>query len=259
MIEAEAQPQSPPQAKAPKAHGSGLPWWVEPTVVFIVLGVIGLYALWSVVLGGGNDSYEYKNYISLFYSPLILAGWWPLSPAILVAWVPLGLRLTCYYYRKEYYRAFFWDPPACAVAELKFKKHRYHGETVFPYIATNLHRFFLYLSIIVLIFVWRDTVVSFIFDGRFGIGLGSLFLLATALALTFFTFSCHSFRHAVGGCVDCFAQATAGKTRHGIWSRVSQLNLRHGMWAWISLFLVTAADVYVRLAAVGMIHDPRFF
>jgi hypothetical protein len=101
--------------------------------------------------------------------------------------------------------------------------------------------------------------VSFIFDGHFGVGLGSLFLLAGVVSLTLFTLSCHSFRHAIGGCIDCFAQAPGGKVRHDLWSRVSRFNERHGLWAWTSLFLVTAADVYVRLVAGGVVHDIRFF
>ena len=32
-------------------------------------------------------------------------------PALLILPFPLGFRLTCYYYRKAYYRAFFWSPP----------------------------------------------------------------------------------------------------------------------------------------------------
>jgi len=34
------------------------------------------------------------------------------------------------------------------------------------------------------------------------------------------------------------------------------LNLRHMEWAWASLLSVTLADVYVRLAATGVIVDP---
>ena len=41
----------------------------------------------------------------------------------------LLFRLTCYYYRKAYYRAFWLSPPACAVAEPHAK---YTGETRFP-------------------------------------------------------------------------------------------------------------------------------
>ena len=38
-----------------------------------------------------------------------------LSPALLILIFPLGFRLTCYYYRRSYYRAFWWSPPSCAV------------------------------------------------------------------------------------------------------------------------------------------------
>ena len=40
---------------------------------------------------------------------------WPLSPAFLILWAPGGFRLTCYYYRKAYYRSIWLDPVACAV------------------------------------------------------------------------------------------------------------------------------------------------
>jgi hypothetical protein len=37
----------------------------------------------------------------------------------------LGFRLTCYYYRKAYYRSAWQSPPACVVAE---PHGRYTGE-----------------------------------------------------------------------------------------------------------------------------------
>ena len=40
-----------------------------------------------------------------------------LSPGLLILWIPLGFRATCYYYRKAYYRFYFADPPGCAVGE----------------------------------------------------------------------------------------------------------------------------------------------
>ncbi len=55
----------------------------------------------------------------------------------------LGFRLTCYYYRKAYYRAFWQSPPACAVAEPHGK---YTGETRFPLIMQNVHRYFFYAA-----------------------------------------------------------------------------------------------------------------
>ena len=67
----------------------------------------------------------------------MLGGIWPWSPALLILAFPLGLRLTCYYYRKAYYRSFWQSPPACTVAE---PHKRYTGETRFPLILQNVHR-----------------------------------------------------------------------------------------------------------------------
>jgi hypothetical protein len=57
-----------------------------------------------------------------------------LSPALIILIFPLGFRMTCYYYRKAYYRSFWMSPPACAVAE----PHKtYTGETRAPLILQN--------------------------------------------------------------------------------------------------------------------------
>ena len=104
----------------------------------------GSYATWAALQG---RSYQVGPYLSPFYSPEIWTTG-PISSAIWILWIPLLFRATCYYYRKSYYRAFFWDPPACAISEPR--RGRYGGETVFPWVFSNLHRFFLYLSILVL-------------------------------------------------------------------------------------------------------------
>jgi len=229
-----------------------LPWWLSPTMVVAGLGGFVVYATW-VVLAGTN--YEYTgqgaHYLSPFYSPLILIPNFPLSPAILIMWIPLGFRATCYYYRKAYYRAFFWDPPACARGELRGET--YNGETRFPFIVHNLHRYFFYGAIIVWIFLAADSVRAFIFDGRFGVGVGSLFFLINIVLLGLYTFSCHSWRHLIGGSLDCFSCSRVTKMRHGIWERVSVLNQNHMLWAWLSLFSVSLTDLYVRLLAMGII------
>ncbi len=92
-------------------------WWIEILVVVIVLGGFGVYA---TLRAFENAYYFWGPYLSPFYSPLIdpQHHWWPFSPALLILVGPLGFRATCYYYRKAYYRAFFLDPPACAVAAL---------------------------------------------------------------------------------------------------------------------------------------------
>ncbi len=228
-------------------------WWLELVPAAALLGAFGVYATFRAFEG---DYYRWGPYLSPFYSPLIDPGhrWWPLSPALLILIWPLGFRLTCYYYRKAYYRSFFLDPPACAVGEPAAR--RYCGETKFPWILQNVHRYFLYAALLFLVFLWHDAWLGFWQAGRFRAGLGSLVLLANVILLTGYTFSCHSLRHLAGGKMDCFSCARLGGPRHKAWAWVSLLNERHMVWAWCSLISVGSADLYVRLVARGVISDP---
>ena len=208
------------------------------------------------------DTVTGSDYLSPFYSPDLetLFGFdVPFSPAFLVLWAPLGLRATCYYYRKAYYRSFFLSPPACAVEP---RPGRYSGESRLPFVLQNLHRYFLYFALIVLAFLWWDAGRAFFFETEgggleFGIGLGTLFLLGNVIALSAFTFGCNSLRHLAGGKLDCFSCSRTARVRGRIWHRLTPLNIRHAQWAWISLATVAFADLYVRLAAAGVFHDPR--
>jgi hypothetical protein len=165
---------------------------------------------------------------------------------------PLGFRLTCYYYRKAYYRSFWWAPPACAVPDAR---PRYTGETRFPLILQNIHRYFFYLALpFPLILTW-DALRAFSFPDGFGIGLGTLVLLVNALFLWLYTLSCHSCRHLCGGRLNSFSRHPV---RFWMWRKVSALNARHMLLAWVSLVFVALADVYVRLVASGVISDPRW-
>lgn len=228
-------------------------WWVEGLPVIIVLGSFGLYATFRAFEG---KFYEAAPYLSPFYSPLIDPHhhWWPFSPALLILAIPLGFRVTCYYYRKAYYRAFFLDPPACAVGELR---HKYSGETKFPLVLQNLHRYGLLTSLIFLIFLWYDAIRSFWFEGHFFIGLGSLVLSTNVILLSLYALSCHSWRHLIGGKLDCFSCSVFNRARYGMWKKSSFLNDRHMLFAWLSLLSVGFADFYVRLVASGAIHDLR--
>jgi hypothetical protein len=195
------------------------------------------------------------GYLSPLYSPEISVPWFPLSPAFLILLPPVLFRATCYYYRKAYYRSFFLDPPACAVGHLRGTSYR--GETAFPLVLQNLHRYLFYLTLLYLPFLWWDVARATRFDGHFGIGLGTLVILANTTALTLYSFSCHSARHLVGGSLDCFSCSGVAKLRHGLWQRASVLNARHMLFAWCSFVTVCGADLYVRLVASGMIHDVR--
>jgi hypothetical protein len=229
-------------------------WWVEILPVIVVLGGFGLYATLRAFEG---KFYEWGPYLSPFYSPLIdpRHHWWPFSPAILILGGPLGFRATCYYYRKAYYRAFFLDPPACAVSERSGRPYR--GETAFPFILQNVHRYFFYLALLFLCFLWYDAVRAFLFPEGFGIGVGSLVMLLNIVLLTTYTFSCHSLRHLAGGKLDCFSCTTFGPVQHTTWRWVSYLNERHMLWAWMSLFSVGLTDLYIRLLSAGVLKDIR--
>lgn len=234
-------------------------WWLESVPVWILLGGFGIYATLRAFEG---KFYWSDPYLSPFYSPLIDANhhWWAFSPALLILAFPLGFRVTCYYYRKAYYRAFFMDPPACAVGESLHRNYR--GEAKFPFILQNIHRYFLYAAVIFLGFLWYDAVRAFLFTGmdaklHFGIGVGSLVLLVNIILLTVYLLSCHSLRHLVGGKLDCFSCTAFNRTRHGAWKKASFLNERHMLFAWISLISVGFADFYVRMVASGMIKDLR--
>ena len=234
-------------------------WWVEPVAIVAVLSAFGIYSLWAAFQ---NAYYYAAPYLSPFYSPCIAANcehvslpligsWWNLSPAFLILGIPLGFRATCYYYRKAYYRSFFWSPPACAVPDAR---SRYSGETRFPFVLQNVHRYFFWLSLVVLMFLWWDALLAFRFPNGFGIGLGTLILVANAALLSLYTFSCHSCRYLCGGYLDSFRQAPI---RYRLWRWTNTLNARHGLFAWISLVWVALTDLYVRLVAMGVVQDPR--
>ena len=56
--------------------------------------------------------------------------------------------------------------------------------------------------------------------------------------------------------MDVFSKAPV---RHRLWTAVSALNRRHMAIAWVSMFSVALADLYVRLVATDVIRDLRFF
>ncbi len=244
-------------------------WWIGPLATALGLGTFGIYATFRAIynaefeLGVSTGEMESHSYLlSPFYSPLIalpsfLPAW--ISPAFLILWAPGGFRLTCYYYRKAYYRAFFADPVACAVGE---PRNQYSGERKF-FLFQNLHRYFLYVSLIFLVILATDVVLSCIWPtdtgGKtFGISVGSLVLATNVVLLSLYTLGCHSLRNLVGGNVDCYSCVALGGARQKAWRGVSVLNRRHMQFAWLSLFMVGFADFYVWMVAKGIFTDSAF-
>jgi hypothetical protein len=234
-------------------------WWIAPTVQGVLFTILAGYLffsgiVWTPLFG---TAYEVDGYLSPLFSPLIAPASLPafISPGLLILWIPLGFRATCYYYRKAYYRFYFADPPGCAVGEPTIHR-RYAMETRLPFILQNIHRYFLYLAFVPLFFLWVDAVGSLFPEGEPRLGLGSGVFFVNVILLTGFSLSCNSLRHIVGGNLDCFSCSRSRRVRHGVWRWVSSLNGHHMAWAWVSFISVTLADVYVRLLALGLIADP---
>ena len=166
----------------------------------------------------------------------------------------LLFRLTCYYYRKAYYRSFWLSPPACAVAE---PHRRYTGETRFPLIVPEpapllLLRRRAHLADQHLRRVPRVRTA----DGGFGFGLGNIILLVNVVLLWAYTLSCHSCRHIIGGRLKHFSRHPV---RYRAWTFVSRLNTRHMQLAWITLATLALTDFYIMAVSAGWISDLRFW
>jgi hypothetical protein len=235
-------------------------WANAPALQGIIFTICATYLGFSGVLWNplGGPAYEVDGYLSPLFSPLLFPGQlpWFISPGLLILWIPLGFRATCYYYRKAYYRFYFVDPPGCAVGEPTVHR-KYAMETAFPFILQNIHRYFLYLAFIPLFFLWADAYVAFFAPTGFRIGFGGVLFLVNVTLLTGYSLSCHSLRHIVGGRLDCFSCSRRDRVRHGAWRWLTSLNRHHMAWAWASLLTVTFADVYVRLLALGILTDPK--
>jgi len=262
MIRQPAGAARPPIAAA---HLRTDAWWVLPVTVVIVLGAFVVYSTWAALQ---NAHYFFAPYLSPFYSPCLSRSCLHLtfsvglpdvsfpivgvvSPAFLILWGPGLFRLTCYYYRKAYYRSFWLAPAACAVRDVK---RGYTGETRFPLILQNFHRYAWYVAVVFIVLLTWDALLAFRFPNGFGIGVGTVVMWVNVILLAAYTFSCHSCRHVCGGHVDVFSRAPG---RYRVWHVLSWLNERHPTYAWLSLFSVGLTDLYIRLVSMGIIRDLR--
>ena len=241
-------------------------WWLQPLVTFVCFTAWLLYGLVRAATQSHYFVADY-GYLTPFASPCLSTscepgashfgtpfGNWPALVPFAVLTLPFLLlfRLTCYYYRKAYYRSFWLSPPACAVAE----PHRsYSGETKFPLIVQNLHRYFFYAAVIVSLINTYDVLHAFHGkDGSFGIGLGTLILLGNVVLLWCYTLGCHSCRNIVGGRLNHFSRHPL---RYRVWGWVSKLNSRHMQFAWITLGTLVLTDMYIWFVDAGYISDLR--
>jgi hypothetical protein len=247
-------------------------WWVQP-----LLTASGLVLFFGyLTLRAFNATYVWAEpYISPTVAPPLFTAasgyagsvpvshawlgafpaWWPAflpqSPAFFIPAFAIAFRFTCYYYRGAYYKALFLTPPSCAV---RGAPKRYRGETLLL-VFQNLHRYTLYAALFLLVCLWWEGISAFFKDGRFGIGVGTVVMVVNAALLSLYTFGCHSWRHLIGGKVDCFACDGRVSPRYRVWKGSSWLNGRHMLFAWCSLVWVAFTDLYVYLVSSGAIRD----
>ncbi len=259
---------SPGRAAVPARSLRTDRWWLSPLVTAVVLGAFLAYTAVRIFM---RDHYWVSDYhyLTPLYSPCLSESCAPgsahfgtplpgfpmaLPLPILIFPILLGFRATCYYYRKASYRAFFLSPPACSVAE---PRARYTGETNFPLVLQNLHRYFFYLASVLLLINTYDVVLAFFpAGGGFGVGLGSLILLINVTMLWLYSLSCHACRHIFGGRLKHFSKHPM---QYWFWTQLSKLNGRHMQFAWISLIMVMLTDFYMMAVSAGWIADLRIF
>jgi hypothetical protein len=258
------------------------PWWVFPAFTVVAYLAFIVYATFRVfepliahadvasyplyyVADNGHFHYaspfgtpDFTHFVPSFLYAVPFLALAVRSPAFLILPFPALFRFTCYYYRKSYYRAFLGKPAACAVPASKGVF--YKGERGLLMLQ-NLHRCFLFAAIVVTLFLLWDALRSIFTPNGLYFGIGSALMLVNVAFLMFYTFGCHSFRHLVGGKLDCYSCDGIARYRYGLWSKVTMLNGRHAMWAWLSLLTVAGTDLYIRYVVMGGGNpaDPTHF
>jgi hypothetical protein len=128
----------------------------------------------------------------------------------------------------------------------------------------NAHRWFFYAGLVFNVFLTYDAVLAFkgpiekgskVMEwGHFSVG--TLVLVVSSTLLWFYSLSCHTCRHTVGGRLKHFSKHPL---RYKLWTAVSTLNTKHQQFAWFSLAAVAFADIYVRQVSTGAWTNFYFF
>lgn len=242
-------------------------WWLAPLLTFLGITAWVTYATVRVYMQKWYFI-EGKNYhyLTPFYSPCIsdacdpkaaeMGRFLPSTKLLPFAAITLPLllcfRFTCYYYRRAYYRAFWMSPPACAVPDGHAK---YTGETRWPLVIQNAHRYFFYAAALISVINTWDAIVAFKGESGWGFGLGNIVLLGNVVLLWAYTLSCHSCRHITLGRLNNFSKHPL---RYKFWIFISKLNAKHMLLAWTTLGTLALTDFYVMAVSAGWISDLRF-
>ncbi|MBT5660508.1 MAG: succinate dehydrogenase [Euryarchaeota archaeon] len=248
-------------------------WWSQPLTMGIGLTAAMIYTFWRLFIytTEGTISYSLDSHhtvMSPIFSPNVLewdlfglSSWdhptW-VNAAVLILWIPFGFRGTCYYMRRVYYRTFFASPVACWVDEPDInKKLGYQGEKRL-FIFNNLHRYFLYAAMVILLIKWWDVTHAMTFDDGIGLSFGTLVMGIEAFLLTMYVTSCHALRHLAGGMLDRWTTGLS-QIRGKLFGKISILNRSHGFWFWTSLTFVFLGDLWVLAVCKGYVNDVALF
>ena len=240
-------------------------WWLPPLLTFAGLTAWVAYATVRAFMQSDYFVEQY-NYLTPFYSPCVsraacprprtsasscpTCSWLPVrgADAAVPAAVPADLLLLPQGLL----------PGVLAVAAgLRGGRaaRQYTGETRFPLIGQNLHRYFFYAAVIISVINTYDAIYAFVrTDGEFGFGLGNVILLVNVVLLWAYTLSCHSCRSIIGGRLNHFSKHPV---RYKCWQFVCRLNTKHMQLAWITLGTLALTDFYIMAVAAGWISDLR--
>lgn len=230
-------------------------WWLLPLVEDIVIVIFILYTVADMLFGTSGMTYSSNGYVSPIFGINIIPqsfyaslGWSSaISTAWIFIWAPLGFRASCYAERKIYYRGFFATPPACAVNGIDVRRGKYTGERALPFILNNFHRYFAYLTFVLMVLQTIDVLVAL----TYGIGIGTILMVITAVFLSFYVYGCHALRHAVGGGRNCYTCGSVAKVQYKFWRIGTRLNEHHERWFWCSLIMVMVVDLWIHLVVMN--------
>ena len=243
-------------------------WWLQPVLTEIGLFAFVVYSTWVTFL---NADYYAAPYISPFYSPCLSSAagrcparrqaphlgwfgtWWLVTPAVIILIFPLGFRADLLLLPQGLLPVVVAVPAGLRGPRAAPPLHRRD-----PVPAARPER----APVLLLrrAGVQRDPELGR--DRRVRLRRAHrdrrrhAVLVVNAVLLWLYSLSCHACRHAVGGRIDHFSRHPV---RYRAWTFVSRLNPYHGNFAWASLVWVALTDLYVRLVASGVIHDPRVF
>ena len=236
-------------------------WWTEPVWMAVALTAALIYTAVRVVMWDGSIHYDDHRVTSPIFSPDVLhmlhitnhPGW--MNSAMLILWIPFGFRGTCYYMRRVYHRTFFQNPTGCMVSKPGISYTvDYKGEKGL-FILNNIHRYMLYLAILVLSVKFYDVLLTTRFDdGSRAVSIGTMVLGIEAFLLFMYVASCHAFRHLFGGGMDQWRGGISG-IFGSIYRWVSGVNVHHAFWFWTSLAMVFLGDLFVWAVAEEFISD----